>query len=233
MWKTKRLAIGPQSSFTSSEPNEAIQVMKSVSSSLGDHLHETINHEQIQLKLIHDVCEAFHKNHGTGTSSLITYIVLLLELFDDKQMFPHSPHSPHSHSHHSLIFNSLKLFESIFMKSCHALLISSDPWIQPLGQYSQHQSEESILKSQSDPSVDEFGWFFDDPIPEVTTIPPPALLESPAIVELDPLSVQQTDQQIFCGLQHSLWWDYPTKSSPSLCSSCAVRHLSFSSLINP
>jgi hypothetical protein len=221
--------LGPQSSFMSSELNETIKVMKSVSS-LEDYLiapHE--NGTNLVLELIHDLCEAFQKNHGTGTSSLITYVLLLLELYDEK--FSH--HSEHSHSQQSLISNSLNLFERIFVKSCNALLIASDPWDQPLDRHIQQQ--QSMLQSQTDPRIDEFSWFFDDPITGLAA-PSPIALDSSSVGQLDPLSVEQSDQQIFCGLQHSLWWDYPAKASPSdatqtpLNSSCVVRQ-PFSSVI--
>jgi hypothetical protein len=200
--------LGPQSSFMSSELDETVKVMKSVSS-LEDYVASSHQKgKKIILEILRDLCVAFQKNHGTGTSSLITYVILLLQLFNEQLQLS-------THSHQSLILNSLDLFERIFRKSCNALLIASEPWGQ-LPEYFLSQEP-----PQSDPIPDEFSWFFDDSTHEISTVPSQIALDSayPGM-KSNHSSVDQYDQQLFCGLQHSLWWDFPVKLSPS----CSVSH---------
>jgi hypothetical protein len=44
-----------------------------------------------------------------------------------------------------------------------------------------------MLRSQTDPSIDEFSWFFDDPITGVLTAPSPIALDPSSVGQLDPL----------------------------------------------
>jgi hypothetical protein len=118
-----------------------------------------------------------------------------------------------------VIQHSLDLFEEIFVKSCHALLLTSDPWLVAPVVVS------PVLVSQQQPPSpspldDEFSWFFDEPSDNLlsseafmttnVTASSPPLLSSSSEREL------RVERQLYCGLQHSLWWDYPSPLPSSI-----------------
>ncbi len=87
------------------------------------------------------------------------------------------------------IFELLEEFEKILIRSCEALTIDSNPISSP-----------PLPSTPQLPIPDEFSWFFDD-----DTIP------SLQPATLQPNHDLNVDVQLYCGLQHTLWWEFEWK----------------------